>query len=327
MQRLRLAVALCGALLLLVATIGVGAHFVGLTSTLVAWTASFTPVAVLVAAAALLALVVGGRRWMSVAAAVVLGIGVATQAPLYRGTAEVPMSGAQIRLMQANIRLGNVDAVALRHEVDERGVDLLTVIELTDQAVSNLADAGLRRVLPYRCERPRSGGGGAGIYSRYPLRDCTQLNGFVLNNVRAVVDLPGVGSTAVYALHPLPPYPEPAWKWVVELKRLRPVFADERYPILVGADFNSTYDHKQYRELIANSGRPGTGPLLDAAEYVGAGVVPTFPAGGLIPPVLAIDRILTRGLVPLTFHRLALPGSDHMGVLSTLAVVQTIRSS
>lgn len=324
MQRLRLAVALCGALLLLLATIGVGAHFVGLTSTLVAWTASFTPIAVLVAAAALLALVVGGRRWMALAAAVVLGIGVVTQAPLYRGTPDVPISDAQIRLMQANIRLGNADAVALRHEVDERGVDLLTVIELTDQAVSNLAGAGLRTVLPYRCERPRSGGGGAGIYSRYPLRDCTELDGFVLNNVRAVVDMPGAGNTAVYALHPLPPYPEPAWKWVFELKRLRPVFEDERYPILVGADFNSTYDHKQYRELIANSTRPGTGPLLDAAEYVGAGVVPTFPAGRLIPPVLAIDRILARDFVPRSFERLALPGSDHLAVLSSLAVPRRV---
>lgn len=327
MQPFRRAVALCGALLLLIAAIGVGAHFVGLTSTLVAWAASFTPVAVLLAVAALLACVVGGRRWMALAAAVVLGTGVATQVPLYRGTADVRTSGVQIRLMQANIRLGGADARALRDEVAERAVDLLTVIELTDQAVTNLVAAGLREALPYACERPRAGGGGAGVYSRYPLRDCAELDGFVLNNVRVVADMPGAGSTAVYALHPLPPYPEPAWKWVFELKRLRPVLENEQHPILVGADFNSTYDHKQYRELIANSSRPGTAPLLDAAEYVGAGVVPTFPAGRLIPPVLAIDRILARGFTPLSFQRLALPGSDHMGVLSTLAVAQTIPSS
>ncbi|SDE22437.1 Uncharacterized conserved protein YafD, endonuclease/exonuclease/phosphatase (EEP) superfamily [Mycolicibacterium neoaurum] len=327
MQPFRRASGICGALLLMIATIGVAAHFVGLTSTLVAWAASFTPIAVLVAAAALFACWVGGRRWLALVAAAILGIGVTTQVPLYRGTAEVPAADMQIRLMQANIRLGGADAAALRTEVDERAVDLLTVIELTDQAVSNLVAAGLREVLPFACERPRAGGGGAGVYSRYPLRDCAELDGFVLNNVRVVADMPGAGPTAVYALHPLPPYPEPAWKWVFELKRLRPVFENERHPVLVGADFNSTYDHKQYRELIANSSRPGTAPLLDAAEYVGAGVVPTFPAGRLIPPVLAIDRILARGFTPLSFQRLALPGSDHMGVLSTLAVAQTISSS
>jgi len=144
-----------------------------LTSTLVAWAASFTPVAVLLAVAALLACVVGGRRWMALAAAVVLGTGVATQVPLYRGTADVRTSGVQIRLMQANIRLGGADARALRDEVAERAVDLLTVIELTDQAVTNLVAAGLREALPYACERPRAGGGGAGVYSRYPLRDCS----------------------------------------------------------------------------------------------------------------------------------------------------------
>ncbi|MEH3128355.1 MAG: endonuclease/exonuclease/phosphatase family protein [Mycolicibacterium neoaurum] len=311
----------------MIAVVGVGAHFVGVTSTLVAWAASFTPIAVLVAAAALLACVVGGRRWMALAAAAVLGIGVATQVPLYRGTADVRAADTHIRLMQANIRLGGADATALRAEVAERAVDLLTVIELTDQAVTNLSAAGLRRTLPYACERPRAGGGGAGLYSRYPLRNCAELDGFVLNNVRAVADVPGAGATAVYALHPLPPYPEPAWKWVFELKRLRPVFESDQHPILVGADFNSTYDHKQYRELIANSSRPGTAPLLDAAEYVGAGVVPTFPAGRLVPPVLAIDRILARGFTPLSFERFALPGSDHMGVVSTVAVTHRVPSS
>ncbi|TQK31907.1 endonuclease/exonuclease/phosphatase family protein [Arthrobacter sp. SLBN-53] len=322
MQPLRRAVAFCGALLLLIAMIGVGAHFVGLTSTLVAWAASFTPIAVLVAAGALLAAVVGGRRWMAAAAAVVLGIGVATQAPLYRDATDELVSGVSIQLMQANIRLGSADPKALRDAVEAQSADLLTVIELTDEAVANLAAAGLGRTLPYSCERPRTGGGGAGIYSRYPLRDCAQLDGFVLNNLRAVADIPDMGPSAVYALHPLPPYPEPAWKWVFELKRLRPIFQNERYPMLVGADFNSTYDHKQYRDLIANSARADAPPLVDVAENVGAGVVPTFPAGRLIPPVLAIDRILARGFEPISFRRFALPGSDHMGVASTLAVPQ-----
>ena len=88
--------------------------------------------------------------------------------------------------------------------------------------------------------------------------------------------------------------------------------------MIVGADFNSTYDHRQYRELLAHSTPSGMAPLVDAAEYVGAGVVPTFPAGRLVPPILAIDRILSRGLVPTSFDRIDLPGSDHLGVIGDL---------
>jgi endonuclease/exonuclease/phosphatase (EEP) superfamily protein YafD len=240
--------------------------------------------AVVIAVTALLVLAVNGYRW----AAVVVTIGAVTQAPLYRGSGPVDESPTQaVRVMQANIRLGNADPAALVQSVQSRSVDLLTVIELTETAETHLAGAGLGALLPYTCGRPRDGGGGAGIYSRYPLRECAQLNGFVLNNLRATAEIPEITTTAVYALHPLPPYPEPAWKWVYELKRLRAIFAAERHPMIIGADFNSTYDHRQYRELLANSTRSGAAPLVDAAEYVGAGAVPTFPADRLIPPVLA----------------------------------------
>ncbi|WP_245006547.1 endonuclease/exonuclease/phosphatase family protein [Mycolicibacterium diernhoferi] len=316
--RWRTAAGLIGGLAWVIATVGVGAHFVGMTSTLVAWIAAFTPVAVLVSAVAVVLLLIGGHRWVAVAATVVLLVGIGTQAPLYRAGAPVESSGPSVRVMQANIRLGGADPVALVDSVDAHGVDLLTVIELTDSAAAKLADAGLEDALPNTCGHPRPGGGGAGIYSRHPLRECARLDGFVLNNLRAVAEIPGAAPTAVYALHPLPPYPEPAWKWVYELKRLRPIFAAEPYPMIVGADFNSTYDHRQYRDLLSNSTPNGGASLIDAAEYLGAGVVPTYPADRMLPPVLAIDRILARGWVPMSFTRFDLPGSDHLGVVGAL---------
>lgn len=309
-----------GGLFLAIGSAGVGAHFVGLTSTAVAWIASFTPLAIIVSAVALVLLLLGRRRWPAVIATVVVAVGVLTQAPLYRGGAGDESAARSVRIMQANIRLGEADLGALVRSVRDRDVDLLTVIELTESAVDGMAAAGIDEVLPYTCGRPRAGGGGAGIYSRYPLHECAQLDGFVLNNLRAVAAIPASAPTAVYALHPLPPYPEPAWKWVYELKRLRPIFEAEPHPMIVGADFNSTYDHRQYRELLENSTPAGAARLVDAAEYVGAGVVPTFPADSIVPPLLAIDRILARGPVPVSFEWFDLPGSDHLGVIGNLAI-------
>ncbi len=75
----------------------------------------------------------------------------------------------------------------------------------------------------------------------------------------------------------------------MELDRIGAILAAERLPLLVGADFNSTYDHERFRNLLRAAGRDGA-PLLDAAEYLGSGIVATYPADRGFPAVLAIDN-------------------------------------
>jgi len=244
-----------------------------------------------------------------------LRVGLAAQLPLYLGA---PVSAAvdapKVRLLQANIRLGEADARALVSRVRSDRVDLLTVAELTGTAVRRLASAGLVEVLPFSYLRPREGGGEEGIYSRYPLSGTEELPGLQHNNLRAAVHLPGAEPVALYALHPLPPYPEPAWRWALELDRIGAILAADRRPLLVGADFNSTYDHERYRNLPhagVGTARPSSTPPSSS----GSDIVATYPADSWYPAVLAIDRILTRGTMPLSFERVGLPGSDHHGVM------------
>lgn len=138
-------------------------------------------------------------------------------------------------------------------------------------------------------------------------------------NLRAVADVPGVGRRALYVLHPIPPYPEPAWKWDLELRRLAGALRAEQLPLIIGADFNSTYDHRRFRDLLSGSSSPGSPQLTDAAEHLGTGIVATYPADRTIPSMLALDRVLTRaGPVPTSFVAVDLPGSDHRGVVATV---------
>lgn len=308
-----------GAVCLVVGIAGITAHFLDPVSTTAAIVASFTPLAVLSAVVAGV-LFTASRRWVAVAVTVVVtGIGVWSQVPLYRAhAATIDSAAADLRLMQANIMLGQADPAALVDTVRAERVDVLTVIELTRGAVTRLDDAGLRELLPYAVTFPRGGGGGAGIYSRYPLAGAESLPGLELHNVRAELTMPGRAPIAVYALHPVPPYPEPAWRWASDLERLRSELAADTRTLVIGADFNSTFDHKRFRDLLAGSGAAGTPGLLDAAEYVGAGIVATYPANRRIPAVLAIDRILTRGATPISFRRTELPGSDHYGVIGDI---------
>ncbi|WP_236950168.1 endonuclease/exonuclease/phosphatase family protein [Mycobacterium sp. MS1601] len=271
---------------LLVAGIaGVTAHFIGPVSNTATIVAAFTPLLILAALAASVVFAVGRRWWAAGLAVVVTAVGLWSQLPLYRAdpAAAAAVGRQDIRLMQANIMLGQADPNAVVAAVRDRSVDVLTVIELTESARSGVEAAGLRELLPYSVTFPRFGGGGAGIYSRYPLESGELLAGFALNNIRAELKMPGAEHIAVYALHPIPPFPEPAWKWAAELERLHTVLGGETQTMVIGADFNSTFDHKRFRDLLAGSGAAGSPELRDAAEYVGAGIVATYPADRRIP--------------------------------------------
>lgn len=311
--RLRRAVTLVGCLLAASGLLGVIAHAVPFVSNTWARLAAGTPVLIALGIVGLV-LLIASRAWMcAVVAAVIVVIGIGTQVPLFLGTPEA-RSASDLTVMQANIYLGQADAASVVREVRERRVDILTVVELTDAAIGRLDAAGIAGTLPYRFVVPRSGGGGAGIYSRYRLSDEFRIGKMAMSNLRAVVDLPRAGRRAVYALHPIPPWPEPAWRWAYEIDLLSRTLAEERLPLILGADFNSTYDHARFRRLLASP--PG---LVDAAEHLGSGIVATYPANRHIPPVLALDRVMTRGgPVPTSFHRVELPGSDHDGVIASV---------
>ncbi|MDF2823343.1 MAG: Endonuclease/exonuclease/phosphatase [Mycobacterium sp.] len=150
-----------GVLGLLVGIAGVTAHFIEPVSTPATIIASFTPLTVLAVllAGVLFAL---SRRWIAVMVALtVTAVGVWSQVPLYRASAAAVAADHDIRLMQANIKLGQADPVAIVDTVRSESVDVLTVIELTDGARAGLQQAGLSDQLPYAATFPRAGGGRA----------------------------------------------------------------------------------------------------------------------------------------------------------------------
>ncbi|MDG4668924.1 endonuclease/exonuclease/phosphatase family protein [Mycobacterium sp. 236(2023)] len=314
-SRLRTFTGIAGIVSAVSAGMGVAAHFFGPVSTVVTLLASFTPLFVVLAVLSAVILA-AARMWFAVLAAVaIVVVGVASQLPLFIG--EQPTASGEaptLRILQANLRLGEADPSALVDRVRGSGVDVLTVAELTGPAVDKLAAAGLREWLPYSYVRADYGGSGEGIYSRYPLTDTAALTGLEHHNLRATIQVPGAVPVTVYALHPLPPYPEPAWRWAAELDRIGAILAEERGPLIVGADFNSTYDHERYRHLLNVGARDGA-DLVDAGEYLGSGIVATYPADQWFPAVLGIDKILARGATPLSFVRVDLPGSDHHAVM------------
>ncbi|MEU2089813.1 endonuclease/exonuclease/phosphatase family protein [Nocardia beijingensis] len=256
-----------------------------------------------------LVLLLIARGWRSAAVAGVLAVATLwTVLPAFVPESRAA-SGPELTVMQSNLLFGGADPAAVVRAVRDNRVDVLTVDELTEAALDRLASAGLPGELPYHYTEPtRDGGGGTGIYSRYPLRDTVKYDGYILNNISATMDHPERGPITVFAFHPVPPpFDFPAWQ--AEMRRTREILDAQRGPAIVGADFNATRDHTAFRDLLR-------GRFASAADQAGAGLLPTFPADRTWGPVIGIDHILLADATAEQIGTLSVPGSDHRALLS-----------
>jgi endonuclease/exonuclease/phosphatase (EEP) superfamily protein YafD len=104
------------------------------------------------------------------------------------------------------------------------------------------------------------------------------------------------------------PWPDPIQGWRDDIARLgralRDIAARTDGPIIAGADLNATSDMREFRALL-------TGGYRDGAEQAGAGRTRTHPADIAVPPVFALDHILTRDCTATAVRTLSVAGSDH----------------
>ncbi len=275
---------------------------------------SFTPYA-LGGAGVLVLLGLATRRWRICAGAAlavaVLGVGVMPRAV---ADAQPEATGATLTVASANLYYGRVDPRAVVDLVRSRAVDVLSLQELTPQAVAALDAAGLRELLPYRILRPEPRAAGTGLVARFPLQERTSIRHSYHWQPAALVDLPGTGDVEVVAVHTVAPVGRirPA-EWRAELADLPPPLVGRTTRVLAG-DFNATLDHRPLRALLATGYR-------DAADAVGRGLWATWPADTPIGPVAAIDHVLVpRSCLVRSFETLPLPRGDHRAVVAEIAL-------
>jgi endonuclease/exonuclease/phosphatase (EEP) superfamily protein YafD len=222
--------------------------------------------------------------------------------------------GAPIRVMSANLYAGKADAGTVVAAVRDRRVDVLSLQELTPEAVTALDRAGLAGELPYRLFQAEPGASGSGIASRHPLQERTLSPPAGFRQPAAFVDLPGRQGIEVQVVHAhAPVVPEGPERWQRELAGLPERELDRPLRVLAG-DFNGTLDHAAVRRLLVSG-------YADAAASVGAGLKPTWPSGTLWPPPVTIDHLLVDRRCPLdSYEVIDIPGSDHRAVLAQFVV-------
>lgn len=250
------------------------------------------------------------RRWFLGLAVLVVTLSLSSLlGPRFLAEEQPPAKGPHLRIMAANLRAGLADAHTLVDLVRKHKVDVLTMPELTPDAVSALDRAGLSKVLPYTVFDDRPGGDGSGIASNLPLRQIVLVDDSTLSQPSAVVDLPGNDDIEVTAVHIQPPLNGPdARTWREELAGLPKSTPDKRPRILAG-DFNATQDHVAFRELIDHG-------YADAGEETGEGMLATWSSWPTGPP-LTIDHIVTDTRCAISSYAVYdLPNSDHKAVMA-----------
>ncbi|MCW2919505.1 MAG: Endonuclease/exonuclease/phosphatase [Actinomycetia bacterium] len=221
--------------------------------------------------------------------------------------------GPLVRVLTANLRLGNADPQVLVNLVRRSHADVLSLQEFTFQAAVRLDKAGLGALLPYKVAAPAASGAlGSGIYARYPLRALPMPDVAVVGLAmpRAEVDLPGGGRVEVMAVHMARPVNLPGVaQWALGLAAV-PVAEPHTTVRIVAGDFNGTLDNARVRRLIGAA-------YVDAADAVGTGLVPTFQKWGW--PPITIDHVLVDARCAVRHVAVYdLPRSDHRAVFAEL---------
>lgn len=300
---------------LVCATIGLAAHYYAPGSVYTLALAAFSAYLGLgsLVAAVLFALVRTRSAWAGFAVAVVVATWmVALHAPGYVATA-VPAHGADLEVMTSNLKIGNGSASSVVAAVRSRHVDVLMLEELTPDARAALHADGLDALLPHSVVHTHLDGSGTGLWSRLPLQAPT-VRQFGCTFITARVELSGEPVTLA-ALHVYGPYPQAQFGgWRSDMREYQSVLRElPGGPTVVGGDFNATTDDVQFRTILAEG-------FDDAAAQAGAGFTPTWPADRWVPPMIAIDHVLTRGAVARAADSIEIPGSDHRALVVSVRI-------
>ena len=229
--------------------------------------------------------------------------------PRARVTPAAVGAGPRLRILASNLFVGRGDVKTVIELVREHRIDVLNLLELTDESAEEFERAGLFDLLPYRIIRPLDGGRGSGLAARHPLTELALAGPSSLEQPSARLEIDGV-AVEVVAVHPVPPT-DSAGRWRNETAGLPG--PGDAIRVLAG-DYNATLDHATFRRLLRAGYR-------DAAEQRGKGLVPTWPSKA---PLVTLDHVLADQRASIIDYRtFRVPGSDHLAVYAELELTSS----
>ena len=222
--------------------------------------------------------------------------------------------------MTLNTLAGRASAEEIVEIVREQHVEILCLQELSDDFAAELSAAGIDELLPYHViSLGASGvnnGGRNGIWTLAPMSNISQnLLPIQTSSMPAATITIGGRALRVVGVHPNSPVRGAQDLWEEGLSTIGSL-SDYDHAYIIMGDFNSTWDHARFRELLGTS-------FVDASEQAGEGFHMTYPSNSVIPPLVEIDHIVyvrDAGLAVSDLETVAVSGTDHRALLATLEV-------
>jgi endonuclease/exonuclease/phosphatase (EEP) superfamily protein YafD len=290
---------------------------------------SFTPWLAIPAAVAVVLAMLGRSRRLLLSTVALLACQVfwlfpfdaSRPASAPEGNATGSAATVELKAMNINSEFGQADAAGIVRLVRDNGIGLLTIQEHSQALEDRLSAEGLGRFLPHRVSDPSEDGAGSAVYASYPLELVGVIpdTPFRMPTVRlTAADGARAAVLEVTNVHALPPVDVRVDQWRSDLRAVARLAERPGNRLMIG-DFNATYDHPEFRELLA--GGPDGQGLVDVGTAAGSRLVPTWPMEGPLLPGITIDHLVTTPQVASTGYQVRqVPGTDHAAVLATLAI-------
>lgn len=239
-------------------------------------------------------------------------------------------SDSYARIMTVNTLNGQASAADIVRICREENVEVLCLQEMTSTMVSDLENAGINEVLPYSVVSEEataiSNGGRNAIYTATPISNVSRnLLPIDTSSMPAVDVQIGNQTVRFVSVHPNSPIKGAEDLWDEGLSVIGSL-SDYNHSYLIMGDFNSTWDHVRFRELLGDS-------FVDASQQSGEGFHMTYPsesvnitvAGHTLTapalPLIEIDHIVyskNSGIVVSSLETVTISGTDHKALLATL---------
>ena len=247
---------------------------------------------------------------LTVAVAALTGLHASWLAPFFVPD-ERPVVGPSFTVLAQNVHLGQADTDRLTRVAAD--ADVVVLSETTRTFLRDLQTPTWDARYPYAVGDLSGPPTDTTVFSRFPLSRAHLLAGSSSPQWEMTVAVPGRAPVRVIGTHPCNPYCGGGAfardHGVLEAA----VRADLSAPLVVAGDLNAIDDHAPLQRLHADG-------MRSAADLVGAGWVPTYPSDRGFPPLLPIDHVLVNDqLTATTLRTVRMPGSDHLGLLVTLA--------
>ena len=219
-------------------------------------------------------------------------------------------SSPSIKLMQANVLQSNESYQKVLNTITLVNPDVLVVQELTPEFKE--ATTSLEHAYPYSRVEARVGGGGMGIFSRYPMTDIQVLTLDQSTHFAMLACLEIAGRpVAVLGLHPTTPITRKKFRnRTVQFEKAAALMNGITGPRILIGDLNTTMWSPYFSTLVRDSGLRDT--------RVGFGLRASWPVP--VPGFLRIpiDHCLLSDDFRVTNVEVGPPiGSDHLPLVVT----------